>query len=97
MSIKNVTIADLALLELLKDGRTDAPPEVLADLAARGYVIARAGKPRLTGKGSRRAERLRPMENEMRLMFAAGKDAPLTAPGSGGQLRIGGGRAHIYG
>ena len=55
MSIKNVTVIDLALIELLA-GETAAPADVLDALRRRGLIATAAGKPRLTPKGRRRAE-----------------------------------------
>jgi hypothetical protein len=80
MSIKNVTAADLALVELLA-GKTEAPAGILTALDAKDYVEFIGGKPRLTPRGKRRAERLKPHEHDMRLMFGAAGDSPLHTVG----------------
>jgi hypothetical protein len=94
MSVKDVTGADLALIELATGGKTGAPADVLQKLQARGHVILTAGRPALSPKGKRRAARLKPMEHDLRLMFApaaAGGGSPLkTVAGPG--IRIGGSR-----
>jgi hypothetical protein len=95
VSVKNVTVIDLALVEML-DGRTEAPAEVLAKLAAKGHLTLTAdGKPALTAKGRDRATKLAPNEHDMRLMFRAEGAHALTAPadcslhiGGGGPARI---------
>lgn len=102
MSVKNVTVNDLALIELADAGKTGAPPEVLERLRASGHLVLTAAGVKLTSKGSRRAERLKPFEHDMRLMWGAkaganaGAKAPLTTDGGCG-LRIGGGSARISG
>jgi hypothetical protein len=68
--VKNVTVIDLALVELLK-GRTDAPSSVLDQLAGKGYLTLSRGKATLTAKGRKRAEKLRPFEEDMRSMARA--------------------------
>ena len=94
MSIKNITVIDIALVELL-DGPTPAPGDVLQRLEAKGHVTLAAGKPALTPKGRRRAERLKPLEHDLRLMFAGSKDkAAITTDGAAG-LHTAGGRATI--
>jgi hypothetical protein len=82
--IKNVTVADLALVELLR-GATDAPVEVLRTLGARGYVALVGHAAALTRKGRRRAEKLKDGEHDLRLLFA-----PTRASG-GPPLRTDGG------
>jgi hypothetical protein len=95
MSVKNVTGADLALLELLA-GTTAAPREVLDGLASRGHLTISAGQAALTPKGRRRAEKLKPIENDLRLCFSAkaGKRSALTTDGGTG-FSVGGGPARI--
>jgi hypothetical protein len=76
MSVRNVSVLDLALVELLR-GETAAPKPVLKQLALRGYVKLESGRPKLTKKGRARAMGLAPFEHDLRAMF--GGD-PLTAP-----------------
>ena len=72
MAIKNVTAADLVLVELLNGGSTEAPSELIRQLNAKGLVILTHGKPSLSGGGKRRAKALRPNEHDLRRQFAAG-------------------------
>jgi hypothetical protein len=93
MSIKDVTVIDLALLELLR-GSTEAPPPVLEELRAKGHLTITAGVPSLTPKGRRRAESLRDFEHDMRLMFNTQGGSALRTDGAA-SLHIGGGAAKI--
>ena len=89
MSVKNVTVADLALIELSKSGRTDAPREVLADLERRGFVaFDRAGRPSLTGRGSKRAEALKPCEPNLRAMAMSAATGHIPVRMGGGQAAL---------
>jgi len=95
--VKDVTYLDLALIELLNDSRTDAPPDVLEKLQAQGFLELVGDRPKLTAAGRDRAERLKPGEREMRLMWsglgAGGSCGVRTVGGSG--VCVGGGRASI--
>jgi hypothetical protein len=92
MSVKDVTVADIALLELL-DGSTPAPEDVLQRLAAAGHVSLTFGRPTLTESGRARAEKLKPAENDLRRAFASTSGrAPLTTDGAS-SLHVGGGSA----
>jgi len=96
MSVKNVTVIDLALCELC-DGKTAAPKDVLDELRARGLVAVAGGKASLTPKGRRRAEALKAAEHDLRRMFAgaaASGGAALHTDARCG-LHVGGGRAHF--
>jgi hypothetical protein len=75
---------NLALIELLR-GDTEAPRHVLRACRDRGFVKLRAGVPRLTAAGRRRAVRKQSSENNYRLLLAPpGDRAPLcTVAGSG--------------
>jgi len=93
MSVKNITGADLVLLDLLNAGRTDASPAMLEDLESRGrIVITASGKPKLTDRGRRRAERLQDAEADLRLAFSG-----TTANGDGGIRTVAGNGLHIGG
>ena len=96
MSVKNVTVIDLALIELLS-GETAAPSAVLDKLRARGLIATVGGRSQLTPKGRRRAEALRPHEHDMRLMAgdAAGWSGVSVRTVGGCGLHVGGGRAFI--
>jgi hypothetical protein len=95
--VKNLWPGDIALVEMLR-GSTEAPSAICRELRARGYLEIIAGKPKLTVKGRRRAERLRPAEQDLRKMFASGAAANgaagIEAPARS-SLHIGGGRARI--
>lgn len=98
MSVKNVTVADLALVELL-GGKTDAPAGVLAKLRAKGHVSIMGGEARLTAKGKRRAQALRGAEHDLRLLFAgatAGNGAALHTDGAGTGLQLGAGAVGFF-
>jgi hypothetical protein len=79
-SVPDVSRLDLALVDLLQRGRTSAPAGDLAELAARGQItFTPGGRPVLTKKGRRRAERLEANEHDLRRMFP-------TSTGGGGIL-----------
>jgi hypothetical protein len=93
--IKNTWAGDLALVELLTRGHSEAPQELLLELARRGHVALLAGgRARLTGKGRTRATKLRGAENDMRTLFAA-KDGAAVKTVGGGPFHVGGGSARI--
>ncbi|VTT99069.1 unnamed protein product [Gemmataceae bacterium] len=87
MSIKNVWAGDVALIELTRSGRTDAPGEILAELKHRGHLtLDKSGTPSLTGAGVKRAEALKPCEANLRAMAvnaSTGRAPLMTASGSG--------------
>ena len=57
--VKDVGVADLALIELARDGATKAPWWVLSELKANGYVrVNYKGVPVLTDAGKTRARKL---------------------------------------
>ena len=66
MLVQNVTNADLALIEILTTGRTDAPRDVLNLHHTLGHVEIVDGKRVLTAKGRKRAETLRGCEQGLR-------------------------------
>jgi hypothetical protein len=68
MSVKNVTMIDLALIELAR-GDASAPREVFKTLSAKGFVKLVGGTPKLTAEGSARAKKLSGLEHDLRLMF----------------------------
>jgi hypothetical protein len=94
--VKNVTPADLCLVELLDAGRTDAPPGLLRRMESRGFLSLTGSGPALTARGRRRAARLKPMEHDLRLLASAkaGGKSPLTTDGSSG-FHVAGGPATI--
>jgi hypothetical protein len=96
MSVKNVTVVDLALIELLS-GETAAPPEVLNKLLARGLLAMSAGKASLTPKGRLRAESLKPAEHDLRLLFAgaAAGTGPSLHTDAASTLHLDGRLAHV--
>jgi hypothetical protein len=61
---------DICLIELLHDGRSDAPLEITGELHDLGYVKIEDGKRVLTSKGRRRAEALENSEDHLRASFA---------------------------
>jgi hypothetical protein len=67
--IRNLSVADLALIELLK-GTTDAPPAVLQEQRAKGYVRLTSTGPELTARGRSRGKSLKGMEHDLRRMFS---------------------------
>jgi hypothetical protein len=78
-TVKNLWALDLALIELFRHGRTDAPREVLAQLEFLGHVVVGVGrKLTLTAKGRKRAERLRGAEQHLRASAAAEAQARAT-------------------
>ena len=95
MSVKNVCADDVALIELVKNGSTQAPAAVLERLRVRGRITLSAGVPSLTPKGRKRGAALLPMEHDLRLLCqtSAGR-SPLTSPG-GSSIHVGGGKARI--
>jgi hypothetical protein len=100
MSVKNITFHDLALVELLRDGRTDAPPSLISTLVRRGHVKTAAGKLSLTAAGRSRARRLSRVKDLQRMfaMKGTGGVYQLTTDGGGSMVHIGdGGPAHIRG
>lgn len=62
----NIWIGDLSLVELLKNGRTDAPLGIIKSLHDKGYVMVKNGKRALTTAGRERAEALKNYENHIR-------------------------------
>ncbi len=66
----NLNVNDLALVELLR-GEALAPRAVFDQLRAKGYVQFSNGKPSLTAAGRKRADKLKPAEHDMRMLFAA--------------------------
>ena len=68
--VRNINMTDLALIELLRTRRTDAPEDVLNHLRARGYLIVSSEKVRLTPKGERRAQKLQDMESTLRRLYS---------------------------
>ena len=70
MSIKNVGVEDLALIELLNNGKTDAPHSVMQYHDRLGHVdlVERGGKRvwALTERGRKRAIALRACEQQLR-------------------------------
>ena len=52
--VRNLHAGDLALIELHRSGNTDAPAEVLADLARRGHITYAAERASLTAERIRR-------------------------------------------
>lgn len=92
--VKGLWVGDLALIELLA-GKTDAPADVLEKLRVLGNVTLSAGKAALTPKGRRRAERLRPMEHDLRLLHAGAAGSEPLKTVAGAALHVTGGPARI--
>jgi hypothetical protein len=96
MSVKNITVSDIALVELLESGKTDAPPSKVAELQKAGYVQMVGGELTLTGSGLSRAQSLQRIP-DLRRMFSAsasGGVQVLTTDG-GCTMHVGGGLARI--
>jgi hypothetical protein len=92
MSVKNVQVNDIAILELFRTGRTSAPRPVLDYHRRRGRVIFRNGIPLLTVAGVERAAALKGCEGNLRARaeaVAAGR-SPLCAVPPGGTASTGG-------
>jgi hypothetical protein len=69
---------DLALVELYRDGKTQAPSHVKQALASKGYIKLVRGKYKATAKGATRAARLQPFERSLRLEAEARSRAQAT-------------------
>jgi hypothetical protein len=67
--IENIHVGDIALIEILAEGRTDAPREIMDELRRRGHLDR---KGRLTAAGRRRARALKDSEASLRHQFAGG-------------------------
>jgi hypothetical protein len=93
--VLRTSVADIALVELL-DGGTQAPPEIIAALRAGDYLEAGDGPPRLTPRGRRRAERLKPASHDLRLLHQMSADGrPLRTDGRATIYLDGGGPVTI--
>jgi hypothetical protein len=68
--IKDLSASDIALIELLNTGRTDAPRSVILRLDQLGYVELSAGAWKLSAKGRERATKLAPHEQSLRAQFS---------------------------
>jgi hypothetical protein len=84
-TIRDIGPIDLALIELVRNGTTEAPPQVLGQLQAKGYLTLASGKPKLTASGRTRAEALKPHEGNLRTMAAntAAGRMPITTAANG--------------
>ncbi|MBA4187766.1 MAG: hypothetical protein C0467_07080 [Planctomycetaceae bacterium] len=84
MPVRDVWAGDVALVELARSERTEAPAEVLSELARRGHVKLSGKTAKLTGAGRIRANALAKAEGNIRAMAAntkAGLCAIMTAAG----------------
>jgi hypothetical protein len=85
----NIKPSDVCLLDLLKTGHTAATGDTLQRLEAQGFVTL-AGGPQLTPAGSAVAERLLPIEADLRLLAEKGRNgSPLQT--------VGGSSTHVHG
>jgi hypothetical protein len=66
--VKDINVNDLALIELLNQGETEAPRGVLDQLAAQGFVTVSGGVAKLTQDGRERARKLKAAEGSIRAM-----------------------------
>ncbi|CAN5423193.1 hypothetical protein BH11PLA2_BH11PLA2_43930 [soil metagenome] len=94
--VKDLCGDDVALVELARNGKTDAPRDVLRGLRAKGYILLKGSSVTLTASGRDRGVRLKDAEADLRKLFAGSAAAPgrkITTAGTGHALRIGNGGA----
>lgn len=86
--IRDVSVNDLALIELNSAGATDAPQPVLAQLERAGFLTLHGG-PKLTAAGRTRAKALAPCEGNLRAMgISANADRCAITTAGGAALRM---------